>query len=296
MADVCSQPTRSVRRSGPRLASGTDVRRPVSCPGFCNRRDYAFDMIDMWLRCTLAQSVVVAALTMSLTSGCAASPGPAVTPNLSSSRKALTAQSDSAYAVGGFELGVSSSRADAVCPYEVATWIKSLTSDGLTVDVSARGPVGLTVTIKTTDGAKVVQHALLDSHHSESLIDVPSVNDKTAQSVTLAATSGGKGTGGTCLVAPASGSMTGTDYCNAKSWPQSILADVVGLSWDDATTSFRELGCFLLGKSISTRDGHDVGQDTIDNHGSTEILSVRPGPGSRVGQSTVVNLKVRPAA
>jgi hypothetical protein len=115
-----------------------------------------------------------------------------------------------------------------------------------------------------------------------------------AQGVVLTASNGGKGTGESCAAAAVGGTETGVQYCQAKAWPQTMPVDVIGLNWSDATQSYRELGCFNLGKSISVVDGHDVGDETINNFHHSEIVAVSPAGGVKVMPGTQINLKVRP--
>jgi hypothetical protein len=208
----------------------------------------------------------------------------------------MTAVSNSTYAVDGYELGVQPvvTGSLSVCPYEVASWGKSIPSGGTSVDVSARGPLALTATATLANGSTSTQTTAIDAGHSQAIIEFPDSPYPDVRQVVLKASDGGKGVGGSCAVAAAGGAETGVQYCENKPWPQSIPSDTVGLNWSDATESYRELGCFNLGTSISVVDGHDVGAETINNYHPSEVVSVSPTVGSKVMVDTQVNLTVRP--
>jgi hypothetical protein len=200
------------------------------------------------------------------------------------------------YAIAGYELGVKplTGSVDPVCPFEVASWGKSLLSDGTSVAVSARGPVQISATTVLRDGRKSTQKITIDSGHSGAFIefaDSPFVN---MQEATLTASDGGQGKGGNCAAAKPSDTRTFVQYCMGKQWPQHIPNDVIGLNWSDATSSGRELGCFNVAKSISEVDGHDVGDETIRNVHPSKIISIDPPVGSKVMSNTPINLRVRP--
>jgi hypothetical protein len=223
-----------------------------------------------------------------------AAPPPPVAPELSP--EAMTAASNSTYALDGYELGVQPIVTGnlAVCPYEVASWGKSIPAGGISVYVSARGPVALTATTTLVNRSTSARTAAIDGGHSQVVIQFPGSPYQDVSEVVLKASDGGEGVGGSCAVAAAGGTETGVQYCAKKSWPQSIPTDVVGLNWSDATDSYRELGCLNLGTSTSVVDGHDVGAETINNYHSSEVVSVSPAVGSKVVVDTRVNLTVRP--
>jgi hypothetical protein len=202
-------------------------------------------------------------------------------------------------AIPGYELGVAPSGDGQVppCPTEVAAWQKSIISEGTSLSVSARGPVHLTARATLQDGSVVDQNTFVDASHSEAVLEFAANLPSDIKRLVLTADAGGKGEAGKCaasMILPGGPSIN--DICKKEPWPQQIPSDVIGLTYDDATTSTRELGCFNVGSAISTTDGHDVGNDTIKTHHPTTIAKSEPVVGTAVAIDTVVNLIVRPVS
>jgi hypothetical protein len=201
---------------------------------------------------------------------------------------------DPGYAQGGYELGVPNAVHTLACPTEVALYVAFGTAmTGVTVD--AHGPVHLTILTTLIDGQTESRTADLDTQDAQTVVTLPGVNAADIGGMRVTASDGGNGAGGSCFVQEATNSGP-TDYqaCRAKRWPRPIPIDVIGLSYDDAEGSMRELECFNVTTARSAVDGHDVGTDTIYTHQETSIIGTDPPPGTLVRNDQPITLAVTP--
>lgn len=222
-----------------------------------------------------------------------AAPASATAPSMDPA--AMTSASNASYALPGYELGVRpvTSGAVPVCPYEVGSWNKSIVSDNASLSVSARGPVSLEAVSITNSGVRHTQDFAIDASHAVATVDLADVPAADLQVIMLTASNGGNGAGETCAVAPAGGTLTGVQYCQAKKWPQLVPNDVIGLDYSEAIQSYRELGCMNVDQALSENDGHDVGNDPAGRAAPYVVDKVSPGAGSAVMTATTVNLRLR---
>jgi hypothetical protein len=247
------------------------------------------------------------AVAISLASGCSAPASSSASseslPSISHSPSVASsgqAQSRATYAVPGYVLGVAPiSGATPVCPFEVATWDKSLLGNWTTVSVSARGPVELSTTASLSDGGSETERTSVAGQDSETLVDLKEVAPDSAQRVVITASDGPQGKGGTCEVwsinrdTPAG---TAADVCNGKPWPLAVPKDVLGLRFDEAGMSDRELSCFNISAAISTVDGHNVANDPANQAANWIVVGVSPAPGAIVDANTPINVQVKPTS
>ncbi len=232
-------------------------------------------------------------LWAAFTTGCSAAGSPQRTPE--SPVSDLAAKAFASYAVSGYELGVTPTlnpTTPDVCPYEVASWDKSLTSSGVGVLVNARGSVVLTATATTPGRATATQKVSVSPRDAMTTIDLPDSDPTTVTDVVVSATNGAQGRGGSCRAARPSSQGTGNDYCHRKPAPLTIPTDAVGLQLSDATTSLREFGCFDTFRALSTDDGHDVTNDPANSASRWTVVAVDPKPGSTAGTADVITARV----
>lgn len=243
------------------------------------------------------------AVTVALASGCSGAPASPDTPGEPSvslpGTDVAPAETPSrpTYAALGYALGVApSSGHTPICPFEVATWDKSLLGSWTTISASVRGPAELSTTATLADGKTVTQRTSVTAQDSQSLVDLRDVQPGDAARIVIMVGDGPQGQGGACEVwrvnrdVPAG---TGADLCKRKHWPLSIPKDVLGLRFSDADSSYRELSCFNVSSAISVEDGHDVNNDPVLDAMDWIIVGINPKTGTTVDADTVVNLRVR---
>ena len=202
--------------------------------------------------------------------------------------------SDPGYAQSDYELGVPNAVHTLPCPTEVALYVAFGTAmTGVTVN--ARGPVHLTILTTLINGQTQTRTADLDTQHAQTMANFLGVNAADIGGMRVTASDGGNGAAGSCFVQEATNTgPTDNQACRAKHWPRAIPIDVIGLSYDDAEGSMRELECFKVTTARSTIDGHDVGTDTIYTHQDTSIVSTNPPSGTLVRHDQPISLAVTP--
>jgi hypothetical protein len=248
---------------------------------------------------------LVAVVALTLISGCS---GPPTSSGTTVARSATSpsvssipppqARSRPTYATPGYVLGVAPiSNSMPICPFEVATWDKSLLGNWTTVGVSARGPIELLTTATFPNGTTTTQRTSVSVHDSETMVDLRDVEPGAAAHIVVTAGDGPQGKGGTCEVwrvnrdTPAG---TAGDVCKRKPGPLAIPKDVLGLRFSEVGSSDRELSCFNVASAISIEDGHDVNNDPALQSVNWIIVGVSPAPGTIVNADTPVNLQVKP--